>query len=90
VGRSLPGACTRIGQEMANTQKNRDKWKLSWRKHRQEFAPWLIGVVFYLIFMKNVEHSRGTYLVLAVVFFAPPIIIARIIWTAMRKSGEDI
>jgi len=74
---------------MANIQNDRGKWRLSWKKHRQEFVPWLVGVAVYMIFMRNLEHSRGTYLVLAVIFFLPPITLVRIVLTAMTKSDED-
>lgn len=74
---------------MAKIENSRGNWSHSWKKHRQEFVPWLFGVAIYMIFMRDVEHSRGTYLVLAVIFFAPPIIAIRVVWTAMMKSDED-
>jgi hypothetical protein len=74
---------------MANVKKRRGNWRRAWKKHKQELLIWLVGVAVYMIFMRNVEHSRGTYLVLAVIFFLPPITVGRIIWTAMMKSDED-
>jgi hypothetical protein len=62
-------------------------WNLAWRKHRQEFMPWLFAVFFYLIFMRTAEPSKFVYGMLGVVLIAPPIIVARMIRTAMESDG---
>lgn len=62
-------------------------WKFAWAKHRQEFLPWLFAVFFYFLFMRSAEPSKFVYGMLGVVLIAPPIIVARMIRTAMESDG---
>lgn len=66
--------------------KNKLGWKVAWMKHRQEFLPWLAGIVVYMAFMWGEEVTKYSLIVLCVTIFAPPLIIIRMIVTATREK----
>lgn len=61
-------------------------WKTAWAYHRQELGLWVAVIIFYLLFVREAEPSRYTFLISAMAVGLPPIIGLRFIWTALWKE----
>ncbi len=69
--------------------KNGLGWRAAWRLHRQEVGLWLAILTFYLLFMRNAEASRYTMAFLSGIYLLPPVVAARMVWSArLKPSGE--
>jgi hypothetical protein len=65
-------------------------WSAAWRLHRQEVGLWAAILAFYLLFMRDAESSRYTFVFLSGIYLLPPVIAGRMIWSAkIRKSDTD-
>lgn len=64
-------------------------WSRAWRTHRQELLPGIFAAFVYFILAKDVEPSRYTFLLLAILIITPPLVLFRIIYTANVKRPEE-
>lgn len=61
-------------------------WKTAWSYHRQELGLWIAAIILYLLFVRETEPSRYTFIISAMAFGLPPVIVARFLWTALWKK----
>ena len=61
-------------------------WKAAWSYHRQELGLWIAAMIFYLLFVREAEPSRYTFIISTMAFGLPLIIGARFLWTALWKK----
>lgn len=74
---------------MVSNKRKLKGWEAAWLQHRREFIAPTIAFIFYFSLLRQMEHTKYVYIVLGVAVIIPPLVLVRMVRTAMKNTDMN-